>query len=79
MDQFYLEGTLSVKQQLVGSMFSEKLIFENKTYRTKKENPLIPLTCRPDKGSGGSKNNKIPLKAGLSNKAPPSGLEPETL
>ena len=79
MDQFYQEGTLSVKQQLVGSMFPEKLIFENKTYRTIKENPLIPLTCRPDKGFGGSKNKKTGNFAGLSNKAPPSGLEPETL
>jgi site-specific DNA recombinase len=79
MDQFYLEGTLSVKQQLVGSMFPEKLIFENKTYRTIKENPLIPLTCRPSKDYRRSKNKKIPLKAGLSTKAPPSGLEPETL
>jgi site-specific DNA recombinase len=79
MDQFYQEGTLSVKQQLVGSMFPEKLIFENKAYRTIKENPLIPLTCRPDKGFRGSKNKKIPQKAGLSTKAPPSGLEPETL
>ena len=48
--QFYLEGTLSVKQKLFGSMFSEKLIFENKTYRTIKENPLIPLASRTSKG-----------------------------
>jgi hypothetical protein len=59
-------------------MFPEKLIFENKAYRTIIENPLIPLTCRPGKDSRRSKNKKIPLKAGLSNKAPPSGLEPET-
>lgn len=56
MDQFYIEETLSVKQQLVGSMFPEKLIFENKTYRTIKENPLIPLTCRPGKDFRKSKN-----------------------
>jgi site-specific DNA recombinase len=79
MDQFYQEGTLSVKQQLVGSMFPEKLIFENKTYRTIKENPLIPLTCRPDNGFRGSKNKKTGKNAGLSNKAPPVGLEPTTL
>lgn len=79
MDRFYQEGMLSVKQQLVGSMFPEKLIFENKTYRTIKENPLIPLICRPDKGFRGSKNKKTGKIAGLSNKAPPVGLEPTTL
>jgi hypothetical protein len=47
MGEFHTGGTLSVKQQLIDSMFPEKLIFENKTYRTVKENPLIPLTCRP--------------------------------
>ena len=58
MDQFYQEGTLSVKQLLVGSMFPEKLIFENKTYRTIKENPVIPLTCKSRKGFSGLKNKK---------------------
>lgn len=73
MDEFYTEGTLSVKQQLIGSMFPEKLVFENKTYRTIKKNPLIPLTCRPSKDSRRLKNKKTGNFAGLSNKAPPAG------
>ena len=72
MDQFYREGTLSVKQQLVGSMFPEKLIFENKAYRTIKENPVIPLTCRPRNGFKGLKNKKTGKNTGLSARAPPN-------
>ncbi|MBB1285924.1 recombinase family protein [Flavisolibacter sp. BT320] len=79
LDELYREGTLPVKQQLIGSMFPEKLIFENKTYRTIKENPLIPLLCRSGKGSKGAKNKKTGKNAGLSSEAPPVGLEPTTL
>ena len=79
LDKFYKEGSLAVKQQLIGSIFPEKLIFENKAYRTIKENPLIPLICRPSKGFRGQKNKKSRKNAGLSSEAPPSGLEPETL
>lgn len=79
MDRFYQEGTLSVKQQLVGSMFPEKLIIKNKTYRIINENPLIPVTCRPIKVSKGSKNKKPAKMPVFFTKAPPVGLEPTTL
>ncbi|MDQ3845533.1 MAG: hypothetical protein M3342_16220, partial [Bacteroidota bacterium] len=61
LDAFYNEGTLAVKQQLIGSIFPEKLIFENKSYRTIEDNPLIPLICRPGKAFRGWKNIK-PVK-----------------
>ncbi|MBD0350458.1 MAG: hypothetical protein ICV65_04800, partial [Flavisolibacter sp.] len=79
LDEFYREGTLAVKQQLIGSIFPEKLIFENKSYRTIQDNPLIPLSCRPGKAFRGWKNKKTGQNAGLSTKAPPAGLEPATL
>lgn len=79
MDKLYLDGTLTLRQQLIGSMFPEKLIFEKNTYRTTTPNPLLPLICRPSKGFRGKTNKKSPQYVDLSTKAPPSGLEPETL
>jgi len=79
MDKLYLEGTLTVRQQLIGSMFPEKLIFEKNTYRTTTPNPLLPLICRPSKSSSRSKHKKSPQYVDLSSEAPPVGLEPTTL
>jgi site-specific DNA recombinase len=45
LNQLYFTGELVIKQQVAGSMFPEKLIFENKSYRTAQDNPLLSLIC----------------------------------
>ena len=79
LDKLYLESNLSMKQQLIGLMFPEKLKFEKKSLQTITPNPLIPLICRPSKDSKRKTHKKSPQCVDLSTKAPPSGLEPETL
>lgn len=73
LDKLYLEGTLTVRQQLIGSMFPERLIFEKNTYRTIAPNPLLPLICKPGKGFKEKTHKKSPQYVDLSTKAPPSG------
>jgi site-specific DNA recombinase len=79
LNKLYLEGTFTVRQQLIGSMFPGKLIFEKNTYRTIAPNALLPLICRPGKGFKQKQHKKSPQYTDLSTKAPQSGLEPETL
>ncbi len=79
LDQLYISGDLIIKQQIVSSMFPEKLIFENKSFRTFKANPLLTLICKPSKAFGVFENKKSRKNPALSNWAPPAGLEPATL
>jgi hypothetical protein len=50
-----LLGNLTVKQRIVSSIFPEKLVFENKAYRTPKVNSAVGLLCRNSKDLGGGK------------------------
>jgi site-specific DNA recombinase len=79
LDQLYFTGDLVIKQQIVGSMFPEKLIFENNSYRTDQDNPLLSLICSTGVAFSDSKNKKSRKNPALSCSAPQSGLEPETL
>lgn len=45
IDEFYSKATLKEKQLLIGSVFPEKLIFENNQFRTKRVNEAIALMC----------------------------------
>ena len=60
-------------------MFPEKLIFENKFFRTFKANPLLTLICKPSKAFGVSENKKSRKNPALSNWAPPVRFELTTL
>ncbi len=73
---YYQSNDAETKKQIVGSIFPEKIIFENEQYRTTKTNEIITLLCSVDKGL----NENCPAKnAEQSNQAPPAGLEPATL
>ena len=43
LDVYYAEGSLEVKRKLIGSIFPEKLIFENGSYRTIQVNLAVEL------------------------------------
>jgi site-specific DNA recombinase len=58
LDTYYTQRDTVVKQRIVSSIFPEKLIFENNSYRTPKINSIIPLICRMDKASKGNKKGK---------------------
>lgn len=66
---------IDTKQRIIGSIFPEKLIFEDNKYRTTKMNEFFALYCSASKGL----NKKLlSSKAKQSNMAPPVGLEPTT-
>ncbi len=78
LDHYYKEAELEVKQKIIGSIFPEKLVFENKKYRTNKPSPLLDLFTL--------KTNELPKirkdfpenESEKSYGAPPQGLEPWT-
>ena len=66
------------KQQMVGVIFPEKLIFENNAFRTKKVNSVIEIICRKI-GDCGTNRKGLALKfERQSHKVIPMGLEPMT-
>ena len=79
LDRLYSEGDLTIKQQIIGSIFPEKIIFENYKPRTARINSVVSLICRPVAASGDYKKRKIRKNADLSVMAPPIRLERMTL
>ena len=55
LDNYYLTKDTTSKQRIIGSIFPEKLIFENKSYRTPRINNGVLLLCRNNKGSAKKK------------------------
>jgi site-specific DNA recombinase len=51
-DKLYLQGDIHTKQQILGSIFSEKLVFENNQYRTIQLHLVVSIICG---GSAGIK------------------------
>ncbi len=49
---YYEKAALPVKQMLIGSIISEKMVFEKNNYRTIPWVNVIPLICRPGAGFG---------------------------
>ena len=58
LDKHYISSSTAIKQRIVGSIFPEKLIFENQKYRTPKINEAVELLCSNSKGFGGIKKGK---------------------
>ena len=77
--KFYQKADFVSKQQIIGSIFPESLIFIDKSYRTTKVNGAIELICTVNKAFMSMENKKASKNAGLSTLAPPAGLEPATL
>lgn len=76
LPNYYVSADLAAKQQIIGSTFPEKLVFENNSYRTTRVNEALCLICRPTKGFSDSKNKKAPDNGGQSNVVPQTGIEP---
>lgn len=55
IDQYFEKAPLMIKQKIIGSMFPEKLIFENNQYRTKRVNEVIALILMKDNKLGAKK------------------------
>ena len=75
---YYDHAPIELKHKIIGSIFPEKLIFENEKYRTTKTNSLISLICSESGSKKGLKTRQAIISDGLSTWAPPPGLEPGT-
>jgi site-specific DNA recombinase len=76
LPKYFMKADLIAKQQILGSILAEKLVFEEKTYRTIKLKDIVSLICRPDKHLQGKGNKKSSENSELSNVVPRTGIEP---
>jgi hypothetical protein len=72
MPDYYSNAPLEVKQKIIGSIFPEKLLFENKTYRTSRLNEVIRLLTSNINDFEDVKKEKVDKIADLSSMAPPN-------
>ena len=79
IDKLYMEANTEQKQDIIGSIFPERLIFVNGTYRTPRLNSVISLVCANYKQLGGGKKEKHPKIEVLSCEVPSGGFEPPRL
>ena len=72
------KATTEIKRKIIGSIFSEKLVFEDKKYRTAKLNDAISLIFSNSKEVQGMENKKGESISKLSYSVAGTGLEPVT-
>ncbi len=75
LPKYFVDADLIAKQQILGSILAEKLIFEGKTYRTIKLRGIVSLICRPSKNYKSPGNKKSSENSELSNVVPGTGFE----
>jgi site-specific DNA recombinase len=78
IDRYYNMADIQVKQKIIGSIFPEKLIFENNKCRTAKINEVVGLICSDSNGFGVGKKRKHTISDMLSCSVVPPGIEPGT-
>ena len=78
MQYYYSTVTLEGKQQMLGSIFPEKLIFSENNYRTAEPSEIIALLCSVNKEFGGSKKRKAIENSGQSTQVTPARVERAT-
>ena len=74
IDKLYSSVEIDVKQRIIGSLTSEKMIFENENYRTLKLNKVIELICTDSKGLRKNKKGKM-----LENRTLSLGVESDSI
>jgi len=71
---YYDSADLICRQQIIGLIFLEKMIFKDGELRTKRVNSAVELLCRPPKDFRGNEKEKSPENSELSNLVPYSGI-----
>lgn len=79
LPRFYSTSSLDSKRLIIGSIFPEKLEFDNGKYRTNHTNSFFSLMAYNINELEKYKMKNASISTGVFCKAPPSGLEPETL
>lgn len=78
IDERYEKADIQGKRQIIGSIYPEKLVFEENGYRTARINEAVSLIYKIDKAFRQNKKGQASLKTDLSNEVIPLGLEPKT-
>lgn len=78
LPEYYNNASLEIKQKIIGSIFPEKLVFSEGTYRTNKPNEVLTLLCSNINGLGGNKKGQEVISNSMPFLAPSLGLEPRT-
>ena len=76
LPNYYIAADLTAKQQILGSILSEKLVFSESSYRTIKFRKIVSLICKPGKDCRGGKKKESPENSELSTLVPGTGIEP---
>jgi site-specific DNA recombinase len=76
--RFYHDASVEVKQKIVGSIFPQKLVFDQNSYRTSPVNEAFLLITRTINQLQGNKKQNATVSDGIFDDAPPPGLEPGT-
>ncbi|MBK9317742.1 MAG: recombinase family protein [Bacteroidetes bacterium] len=76
--RFYHDASVEIKQKIVGSIFPEKLVFDENSYRTSRVNEAFLLITKTITQLQGYKKQNATVSDGIFDDAPPPGLEPGT-
>ena len=79
LGEFFTSATPEVKIKLLGSIFPEKIEFDEKKYRTKSYNKLLDVIYQETKQLQGRKKKKSPQNEGDFGCVPRAGVEPARL
>jgi site-specific DNA recombinase len=74
LPKYFARSDLKAKQQFIGSICPEKLIFENNSYRTKRVNEVLALIWSVGIGLNDSKKRLAPVFGSQSNQVPRTSL-----
>ncbi len=76
LPKYFARADLKAKQQIIGSICPEKLIFENNSYRTKRVNEVLSLICSAGNTLSDTKKRLAPVFGSQSYQVPRIGFEP---
>ena len=76
IDIYYNEGDEKTKQKIIGSIFPEKLVYDENDYRTNRVNELVKLLTSDTSSFMESKKGQTPVVKNLSPLVGREGLEP---
>jgi site-specific DNA recombinase len=76
LNKFYHSADIDIKQQLIGSIFPEKLVFAGGKVRTARINEVLRLILLNDKGSHEMQKGQLTSNLWLSYGVELGGVEP---
>lgn len=76
MDIYFQMAPLDVKRKMLGSIFPEKLIYQDRKYRTEGINPALALILQKTSELKNEKTGNAFISENVSGDVPMTGLEP---